>query len=158
MVCLKIQWKKLIFALLLPLAVGGLSAFLTRDGMEAFSQLNQPPLSPPAWLFPVAWTILYLLMGYASYRVWTSAPSPIRRTAIRVYLLQLVFNFVWPILFFEYGKLWIALFWLIALWALVASTLIRFRQVDRTAGNLLIPYLIWLTFALYLNAGVAYLN
>ena len=155
---MKIQWRKLIPALLLPLAVGGISALLTRDGMKMFAQLNQPPLSPPAWLFPVAWTILYLLMGYASYRVWTAAPSPLRRTALTAYLLQLAFNFLWPIIFFALGKFWIALFWLIALWALSASTLIRFRQIDRTAGNLLIPYLLWLTFALYLNAGVAYLN
>ncbi len=66
---MKIQWKKLIICILIPLAVGGASAFLTRDGIQVFEWINKPPLSPPAWLFPVAWTILYVLMGIASYLV-----------------------------------------------------------------------------------------
>ena len=75
----KIKWKPLLLALALPLAVGGFSAFLTRDGMRAFASLRQPPLSPPAWLFPVVWTLLYLSMGLASYLVWVSGVSDRRR-------------------------------------------------------------------------------
>ena len=95
---LKIQWKKLILCIAIPLAVGGVSALLTRGGMETFQALNKPPLAPPAWLFPVAWTVLYILMGIASYLVFTSGKP--NKLALALYGVQLIFNFFWPIIFF----------------------------------------------------------
>jgi len=155
---MKIQWKKLLLCLALPLAVGGLSALLT-GGMDTYDTLAKPPLSPPGWLFPIVWTILFLLMGYASYRVLVSgAPKKAVRNAWGIYILQLAFNFVWPLLFFRGMWLLVSLLWLIALWVLILLTVRSFSRIDSKAGDLLIPYLLWVTFAGYLNFGFYLLN
>lgn len=127
--------------------------------MALFQRLNQPPLSPPGWLFPVVWTILYLLMGVASYLVFTSgaAPADIRK-ALGLYALQLLFNFIWPLLFFNLQLYWPAFFWLLALWLLISTTLLHFGRITPPAAYLLSPYLLWVTFAGYLNLGIAMLN
>lgn len=103
---MKEKWKKLLICLAVPLSVGGLSAFLTRDGMKTFQTLKKPPLSPPAWVFPLVWTILFLLMGTASFLVLESGKSrrAVRR-ALTVYGAQLAANFFWPLLFFGLGGL-----------------------------------------------------
>lgn len=156
---MNIRPKPLAVALVLPLAVGGLSAFLIRDGVAWFSSLNQPPLSPPGWLFPVVWTILYLLMGLASYLVYTAdAPQEQIRAALMPYGVSLVFNFLWPVLFFRFRRYGLALGDLLALWALILVTLRRYLPISRTAANLLYPYLLWTTFAGYLNLGFLLLN
>ena len=101
---MKIDWKKLLLYLAIPLAVGGLAALLTGGGMGEYAVMNQPPLSPPGWLFPVVWTILYLLMGYASYRVLTTDTVPrLVDRALTLYGAQLAFNFLWPLVFFGLG-------------------------------------------------------
>ena len=154
-----IKWKPLLLALALPLAVGGFSAFLTRDGMKAFAALKQPPLSPPAWLFPVVWTLLYLSMGQASYLVWVSGVSDKRRDrALTVYGLSLAANFLWPILFFTVQAWGAAFVLLLLLWVLVGIAALLFGAIVPRAGKLLLPYLAWLTFAAYLNLGVWLLN
>jgi len=155
-ILLKINWKKLIICILIPLAVGGLSALLTGDGMETFGSLNKPPLSPPAWLFPVAWTILYILMGVASYLVLTSGkPSG---KALTVYGVQLVFNFFWSIIFFNLELYLFAFIWLVALWILILATAYLFYEISKPAGYLMLPYLLWVTFAGYLNLSIYLLN
>ena len=155
---MRTDWKKLIACLALPLAVGGLATALS-GGMDSYGTLVQPPLSPPGWVFPVVWTVLYLLMGYASYRVLTSgANSADIRRAWLFYGLQLLANFIWPLLFFG-GKLYLtSLLWLIVLWILIFLTIWTFSKVDERAGDLLIPYILWVTFAAYLNLGVYLLN
>ena len=153
---MKFQWKKLVVCLLLPLAVGGLAAFLTRNSMDLFAMVKKPPLSPPGWLFPVVWTILYLLMGFASYLVLV-AEKP-GRTAWKFYLAQLAFNFVWPILFFHLQMYLLSFVWLLLLWILILVTILWFTRSSRPAGYLLIPYLLWVTFAGYLNVGIYILN
>lgn len=156
---MKIQWKKLLICLAIPLAVGGASAYLTKDSMAQFAQLNQPPLSPPGWVFPVAWTILYLLMGWASYLVAVSREQPGKvKSALNAYGAQLLVNFFWPTLFFTLGRYLLAFAWLLLLLALVVVTWQRFRKISRLAGALLLPYLAWLLFAAYLNFGVFLLN
>ncbi len=156
---MKLDWKKLLICLAIPLAVGGLAALLTGGGMGAYSEFVQPPLSPPGWVFPVVWTILYLLMGYASYRVLTSgAEAGEIRKALTIYGLQLLVNFLWPLVFFGLGWYWAALAVLVLLWVLVFFTIRAFSKIDERAGDLLLPYLLWLTFAGYLNFGVALLN
>ena len=157
--CLKINKKLLIICLVIPLAVGGIAALLTGGGMDTFETLNQPPLSPPGWLFPVVWTILYILMGIASYLVLTSGKSGenIRR-ALVLYGIQLVFNFLWPILFFSLSAYLFAFIWLVVLWLLILATTISFYRISDIAGYLMIPYLIWVAFAGYLNLGIYLLN
>ena len=154
-----IKWKPLLLSLALPLAVGGFAALLTKDGMKAFAMLKQPPLSPPAWLFPVVWTLLYLSMGLASYLVWVSGVSDRRRErALTVYGLSLAVNFLWPIVFFTV-QAWLAAFLLLLLlWVLAAAAALLFGAIEPRAGKLLLPYLAWLTFAAYLNLGVWLLN
>lgn len=155
---MKLNWKKLLLFLAIPLAVGGLAALLG-GGMNTYKTLNQPPLSPPGWIFPIVWTILYLLMGYASYRIATSdAPREDRKKALLFYGIQLFFNFLWPIVFFRFEAYWLAFFVLLALWIFIYLTMHLFSEIDETAENLLIPYLLWVTFAGYLNLGVALLN
>lgn len=156
---MKIKWRSLIAALAIPLAVGGLSAWVTKDAMERFAELDQPPLSPPGWVFPVVWTILFILMGVASYLVGTSGmPGRERRNALLLYGVQLVVNFFWSIFFFNMGWYLFSFFWLALLWLLVLETIDLFWKISRTAGILLFPYLAWITFAGYLNFGIFLLN
>ena len=155
---MQINWKKLLFSLAISLGVGGLAALLS-GGMDTYGQLNQPPLSPPGWVFPVVWSILYLMMGYASYRVLTSDADPAAiQKAQTFYFIQLVLNFLWPILFFGFQWYFAAFILLLILWAFIYLTMHYFGMIDDTAENLLIPYLLWVTFAGYLNLGVALLN
>ena len=159
MLILKINYKKLIISILIPLLVGGISAFLTRDSMSTFERVAKPPLSPPGWLFPVVWTILYILMGIASYLVNTSkGPKTLSDSALAIYALQLVFNFFWSIIFFNMEAYLFAFIWLIALWLLILWTTVSFYKINKTAGLLMIPYLIWVAFAGYLNLGIYLLN
>jgi len=155
----KIQWPRLLAALLLPLAVGALSSWLTGSFSQAYQNVYKPLLSPPGWVFPVVWTVLYLLMGYASYLVWTSeATEGEKKGALTLYAVQLLFNFVWPLLFFRGRLFWFAFVWLVLLWILILLTKRRFDSIERKSGICLIPYLVWVTFAAYLNLGVSLLN
>ena len=151
--------KALIICLLLPLAVGGLAAALTQGSMEHFAALAQPPLSPSGWVFPVVWSALYLLMGAASFLVWKAdAPQAEKTRAFVLYGVQLAVDFAWPLLFFWAGLYGFALVWLALLLFLVIETAFAFGCIDRRAVWLLTPYLLWLLFAAYLNAGVWLLN
>ncbi len=155
---MKIDWKKLIVCLAIPLAVGGLATLLS-GGMDTYAAMDKPPLSPPGWVFPVVWTVLYLLMGYASYLVVTAeAPAAHKRKALTLYGLQLLANFIWPLLFFGAGLPLTALLWLIVLWVLIFLTIRAFSDISERAGDLLIPYILWVTFAAYLNLGIYLLN
>ena len=155
---MQINWKKLMICLIIPLGTGGLSALFS-GGMSSYQITNQPPLSPPGWIFPVVWTILYLLMGYASYRVLLSdADKNQIQKALRLYGAQLVLNFLWPIIFFGFDAYLLAFIVLIGLWVLIFLTIRTFSKIDETAGNLLLPYLLWVTFAGYLNLAIYLLN
>ncbi len=149
--------KALLINLFLPLAAGGLSALLTMRSMDVYESLRLPPYSPPGWIFPVVWTALYLIMGYASYLVW-KRDSTGRNGALLFYGLQLLVNVIWPVLFFNLQNYRTALLWIILLWVLILVTVIRFFMETPPAGWLMIPYLLWVAFAVYLNAGVLMLN
>lgn len=151
---MKTNWKTRLICWAIPLAVGGLASLLS-GGMGSYKVMNQPPLSPPGWVFPVVWSILYLLMGEASYRIYTAGAD---RSALKAYAVQLALNFIWPLVFFGAQMYLLAFFILIALWIAIFITLRRFSAIDETAGNLLLPYLLWVTFAGYLNFGVFLLN
>lgn len=153
------NWKIYALWITLTLAVGGLSALLTMENTMAFQdQVAQPPLSPPAWLFPVVWTVLYVLMGISAARVSLTEVSAQRDGALRLYGVQLGFNFFWSILFFNMASYGLALLWLLVLWVLILAMILSFRRLDKWAGYLQIPYLVWVTFAAYLNFGVWRLN
>ncbi len=142
----------------LALAVGALAGLLTRGEMEVFAALNQPPLSPPGWLFPVVWTVLYLLMGISMGLIWRQGSGFQRRRVLELWCVQLGMNFLWTLLFFNWQLRLTAFFWLLALLAVVAWMVAKMEPIDRTAAKLQIPYLVWLLFAGYLNFGVYLLN
>lgn len=156
MISLKIQWKNLITCLAIPLAVGGLSALLTQNSMETFNSIMKPALAPPGWLFPVVWTILYILMGIASYLVIISKKP--YHTALIAYSLQLIFNFFWSIIFFNLRLYLFAFIWIVLLWLLILQTALLFYKISKPAGYLMLPYLLWVTFAGYLNFSIYLLN
>ena len=153
---MKIQWKTLAICVLIPLVVGGISALLTKNGMEAFNAVNKPALTPPNWLFPVVWSILFLLMGIASYLIYTSGQPA--KGALTVYGIQLGFNFLWSFFFFNLQWYLFSFAWLVVLWVLILLTIKEFSQISKTAAALMVPYLLWVTFAGYLNLGVYLLN
>ncbi len=152
--------KTYVISILIPLAVGALAAFLTRDGMMLYDEIIQPPLAPPAIVFPIVWTILYTLMGIGCARVYLQKDVMQNAVskALNVYALQLAFNFCWSLIFFNLRAFFAAFVWLIVLWLLVAVMLIRFNRVDKIAAIINIPYLVWLTFAAYLNLAIVILN
>lgn len=153
---MKIHWKILMISLLIPLSAGGVSAMLTKGSMKVFETIEKPLFAPPGWLFPVVWSILYLLMGAASYIVITSG-KPFRR-AMTAYYAQLICNFIWPLIFFNMGAYLLSFIWLIALVILVSATIILFYKIAKAAALLILPYMLWLLFAGYLNWGIYMLN
>lgn len=156
---MKVNWKLLIINLAIPLAAGGIAAALSGSMSEMYAVMNKPPLSPPGWVFPVVWTVLYVLMGISSYLVATAdAPDITKFQAFCLYGLQLVFNVLWPIVFFRWQMYLTAFFVLILLWIFIFITFWLFSAIRSRAGTLLLPYLLWVTFAGYLNYGVFLLN
>lgn len=151
--------RTLLIAVAIPLLVGAVAGLLTRNSMQVFEGLQQPPFAPPGVLFPIVWTILYALMGIASYLIYTSGKDPEEvSSALTVYGVQLVVNFLWPIVFFRFGWYTFAFFWLILLWVLVIYTILLFYRISKPAAWLMVPYLVWLTYAAYLNLGIVLLN
>ena len=140
-------------------AVGFLAGILTRQGTKIYAQTAiKPPLTPPGWLFPVVWVVLYALMGIGAARITLAPSSAGRSRGLNLMVTQLVVNFFWPLLFFNGGVYGFALLWLLLLWGLVLWMILVWRKVETLAAWLQIPYLLWLSFAVYLNAGVWYLN
>lgn len=148
--------KKLTASIAIGLGTGLLSVLLTLGNFKAYSALLQPPM-PPEWLFPVVWTILYILMGVSAYLVY-ECDTEEKYIGLAVYVLQLIFNFLWLIIFFNIRNLLFAFVWLVFLWVLVLAMTISFYKVNKTAGLLQIPYLLWVTFAGYLNIALYILN
>lgn len=147
--------KTYIISILIPVALGGLVGFLISGSMN-YDQLNQPPLSPPGILFPIVWSILYILMGVSYGMLKTRALADIEVNLI--YFVQLGVNLLWPIAFFVLQWRLFAFFWIILLDVLVIAMIVKFYRRYKTAGYLQIPYLAWVLFASYLNLGVYILN
>ena len=155
----KSTWKTYAFWIVFTEAIGALAGLLTREGTKLYSSsILKPPLSPPALVFPIAWAILYALMGVGAARVYLTPASGVRTKGLRLYLIQLAFNFFWSIIFFNFQAFGIAFLWLAVLWALIWMMTLTFGKADRPAALLQIPYLAWVLFAGYLNLGVWLLN
>lgn len=149
-----IRWGALAWQLALPLAVGAAAALLSSDGMKQSAQLPQPAFSPPGWVFPVVWTILYLLMGLASYRTRRAgADAALKRTVYWLYGVQLALTFLWPMLFFAWQLYVPALLCVAALLCTVLCWCVRLHRVDQLSVWLQAPYIAWLCFALCLNVA-----
>ena len=154
----KSKIKPYAVSILLTLAVGGLSGFLTSMGMDSFDALTKPPLTPPSFLFPIVWTVLFILMGVGAARIFMTEPTAARNRALIVYVVQLVVNFLWSIIFFNLQAYDFAFYWLILLWVLILTMIYLFCKVDKPAALIQTPYAIWVTFAGYLNLMIWLLN
>ena len=149
-----------VISVAIALGVGGLSALLTSGNMDIYSRIEQPPLAPPPILFPIVWTILYVLMGISAAMIYEEKdrkPDEVRN-ALTVYGISLFFNFFWSIIFFNMQAYLFAFVWLVALWVLILLTVIKYYRIKPIAAYLQIPYLLWVTFAGYLNFAIYILN
>lgn len=157
---MKNKIKFYALAILLPLAVGGISAFLTKNNMDIYNSIKMPPLSPPSVVFPIVWSVLYLLMGVSSALVFNSsgATKNEKKSALTVYLLSLAANFLWSIAFFNFRAFLTAFAVLLILLLLVVTTVLKYAKINPIAAYLQVPYLIWIAFAGYLNFGIWLLN
>lgn len=147
----------LIISILIPLLVGSVSSLLSGDSRTIYSNLVKPPLSPPGIVFPIVWTILYILMGIASFYIFES-DSKYKEQALKIYKVSLIFNFFWSIIFFGISYYLLSLVWLIVLIYIIINMVMIFHRIKKISGYLLIPYLVWCIFAAYLNLGVFLLN
>lgn len=153
------KWKPYVIGAALTLAVGALSGLLSAGGMLAYTEnAAKPPLSPPGWVFSVVWSLLYILMGVGATGIFLAPEGRERSRGLNLFVLQLAVNFFWSLLFFNAKAYGFSLLWLMLLWGLVLLMILSFRKVDKKAAILQIPYLLWLTFAAYLNFGVWRLN
>ena len=152
-----INWKSLTANLAISLGTGILSALITRNSMDTYKNLNLPKLAPPSILFPIVWTILFILMGISAYIIYESN-SDQKQSALTIYGIQLLVNFIWPILFFNLGLYLFSFIWIILLWLLIILMINSFKNISSLAAYLQIPYLLWVTFASYLNFMIYYSN
>jgi len=149
----------LVLFMLVPLAVGFLGGITTASNIPTwYALLNKPFFSPPNWLFAPAWTFLYITMGIAAFLVWKSAPSNARNTALIFFGIQLLLNAIWTPIFFGAHMLLLAFFELVLLWVFILLTIIKFSAVSLPAAWLLVPYILWVSFASVLNFSVWWLN
>ena len=140
-------------------SVGILSSLLSRQGMMLYREtVRKPPLTPPGIVFGIVWTVLYALMAIGAARVYAVPDSRGRQKAINEFIIQLTLNFFWSLIFFNVRSYGLALLWLVILWVFVVRMICAFRNTDSLAAVLQIPYLVWVTFAVYLNYGVWILN
>lgn len=154
---MSIKWKELFISIGLALGVGAIAGYLTKDSMTIYQQLEKSALSPPGWVFPVVWTILYILMGISAYLIYVS-DSEEKDRAISLYVLQLFLNFSWSIIFFNMEAYLFAFVVLVLLWVIIFLMIRSFYEINKIAGLLQIPYLLWVTIAGYLNLSIYLLN
>ena len=152
--------KPYFISILIALGTGGLSAFLIRDNVYIYALIRKPPLAPPAILFPIVWTPLYILMGVSCARIflqYSSYPDDVF-DALLNYAFQLILNFLWPVIFFNMRTFLFAFIWIVVLWSGILKMIFKFSRLDTAAAYLQIPYLLWATFAGYLNFMIYLLN
>lgn len=157
------MWKKIkpyIISVAIALGVGALSALFTRNNMDIYDRIRTPPLAPPGILFPIVWTVLYTLMGISSAIIYTKGKEediPVY-AALKIYGIQLAVNFFWSIIFFNAQAFFFAFLWIVLLWILIIKMIKEFGKISALAAYLQIPYLLWVTFAAYLNFAIFLLN
>ena len=154
----KSKTKVYAVSIALSLIVGGLSALFTNMGMDNYRMAEKPALTPPEIVVPIVWTILFTLMGISAARIWIFSDKNKGNGSLLLYLIQLAVNFAWSILFFNFQAYGFAFFWLLFLWLLILLMIISFNKTEKIAAYLQIPYLLWVTFAAYLNFMVWMLN
>ncbi len=152
----KINWKRLIIIILITFIVGSFFSLFTMNNMDAFKELEKP-INVPGFLFPIVWSILYLLMSISCYII-TTKNNPNKNKALVIYAIQLVINSIWSLIFFGFEAYLFAFIWLLLLLISIIWMIIEFYKIDKKAALLQIPYLLWVIFAGYLNLGIYLLN
>lgn len=154
---MQIKWKPLACSIAIPLALGLLAGFLTKDSMGIYEQLNKPAMALSGYIFQAIWLILFVLLGIASYIVYVSGSSE-KEKALLLYGINLLLIYIWPILFFLFQSYYVAFAIEIILWGVAFTMVSMFTQISRLAGWILLPYFIWVTYAAYLNFQILLLN
>lgn len=150
---------RLVVAVAIPLLVGITASLLSGSFRQVYMALVKPPLAPPPVVFPIVWTLLYILMGIASFIIYERGlVKDYVQEALKFYGIQLILNFLWPIIFFRFQMLFAALWLLLLLWIIVGITTAKFYRISHAAGIIMLPYWLWLSFAVYLNLGIWLLN
>jgi len=151
---------KLIFSLILPLLVGGVSGYLIRNQIigEWFNSLAKASYNPPNYLFGPVWTALYILMGVSMFLIWNTPKTELRQKALMIFVVQLFFNFWWSIIFFSFHLIMLSVVDILLIWGLIIFMIIIFKKINPVAAYLQIPYLLWVTFATIVNIPIWYLN
>ena len=152
--------KKLFASIALCQSAGIVGSIFTVSTIPGwYALLNKPFFSPPNWLFGPAWITLYALMGVAFYLVWSSGADQDKKyRAMTVFLVHLFFNAIWSIIFFGLQSIGGALIMILFLWFAILATIITFHKISRPAAWLLVPYILWVSFAIYLNYSIWILN
>lgn len=150
------KYKTQIGWVVITLLAGGIGALLS-GGFGIYKALQKPPLSPPSFIFPIVWTLLYILIGIAAGNIAVSRDLD-KGSALKLYIVQLLINILWPVIFFRFEALKFACFWLVLLIVAVLLTYRSFRNIDKKAALALLPYIAWTLFAFYLNFGIVALN
>jgi len=155
----KISVGKLSISIVIPLVAGFLGSIFTTPAVKSwYLVINKPGWNPPSWLFAPVWTTLFILMGVALYLVWSKKRSGKIRVAMKTFWVQLLLNVLWSVFFFGMKNFWLAFGEILVLWVFIGLTIVDFHKIDKTAGLLLMPYILWVSFAAYLNFTVAFLN
>ncbi len=152
--------KKLIISIILCVGVGAIAGYLTagESSGEWFRNLQKPSFQPPNWIFGPVWTTLYILMGISLWKVWKKPNSRERNIAITIFFAQLLFNFLWSVLFFNWHAIGMALIDILILWILILATIFSFAKHSKVAAWLLVPYISWVSFATILTYTIWKMN
>ena len=150
---------KLILCILIPLAIGAISGIVTTSKIGTwYKMLNKPFFNPPNYIFGPVWSLLYILMGISFYLILQSTNNEKRSLAISIFVFQLILNFLWSFLFFKYQLLGAAFIEILLLWGSIVYMIIVFYRINKTAGIIQIPYLLWVSFASILSGSILWLN
>jgi len=150
---------KLVYCVLIPLIVGGVSGYFTTKNIATwYVTLIKPSFNPPNYLFGPVWTTLYILMGFSLFLVLNKAKELDRNKIIGVFSLQLILNFLWSFIFFEFHQLCLACFEIIVMWFSILYMIILFYKTNKWAAFINIPYLLWVSFASVLTFSIYFLN
>lgn len=153
-----INFKKLISSILIPIIAGSIGFLLSGNNTQIYNSINKPSFAPPGFLFPIAWSILYILMGISYYLIINSKDSSYKKNSIIVYYIQLILNSLWSLIFFRLKLFAIGFLWILVLIVLVIIMISNFSKCNKTAAYLQIPYLLWLIFAAILSYSIFNIN
>lgn len=153
------KFLKFIISITITILIGLLGSVATASSVKTwYLTINKPPFTPPNWLFGPVWTLLFILMGISFYIVWNKSYSTNTRFAFFAFFIQLVLNLLWSVFFFGLRNPWLAFFEIVFLWLLIIINIRLFYRLSKVSGYLLIPYLLWVSFASILNLSIAILN